>query len=141
MIRISSIIISLFFCGELFSQGNPTIKPNPEKIFKDSQLNKKSFVMPQKSFNPNLENFQGKGNINIPIYRTDTLKYSHESSLGLVYTLPESNMPLLKPHVGNQVMPGTSSNSYHFVPNQNGMPNGLPLRKFYFERPVMQPTK
>jgi hypothetical protein len=133
MVKITFQLICLLASLGLYAQGEPLIRVNPEKLFKDSPLQKKPLALP-KSSSGSKEIFR-EVNPGGPVFYPDTARYSHATPYGLVYILPESNMPMLKPYTNNQPMPGTADNEGQFNTKEGSIPNGLQLRGKIFEKP------
>lgn len=134
MFKVIFSILSLLVSYGIFSQGQPTIELNQERLSKKSAVQKKSYGSPN-LINPKNLN-QNKGITVSPELPVDTARYSHSTSNGMVYLLPGSNMPMLKPSTGLQVMPGTSEMINPFIPQAGQIPNGIQPRVMVFEKPA-----
>jgi hypothetical protein len=133
MFKVIFSILSLLVGYGIYAQGQPTIELNRERLSKDPRFKKNSFVLPN-SINPKDLN-QNKVIPVSPDLPVDTARYSHSTAKGMVYLLPGSNMPMLKPSTGLQVMPGTSEIINPFIPQAGQIPNGIQPRVMIFEKP------
>jgi len=127
------------FCllsGSLLAQGKPTIKVNPQKVFKDTSAIKA--LLEKRHLSPgNIK--QLKQLLQQRGISPQVLQPVAENDLGVVYTLPQDNMPMLKPHTNNVEIPGGSI--LQPTQPQNGhMPNGLNMQPYLFA-PVPKKNK
>jgi hypothetical protein len=129
-------ILSLLVGYGIYAQGQPTIELNQEKLSKDSRFKKKTFELPKFS-NLQIEDVLKELN-GVQDLPKDTAIYSHSTPNGMVYILPGSNMPMLKPSTGLQVMPGTSEIINPFIPQAGQIPNGIQPRVMIFEKPPVK---
>lgn len=129
-------ILSLLVGYGIYAQGQPTIELNQEKLSKDPRFKKKTFELPN-SINPKDINPGNRISVG-PDLPQDTARYSHSTANGKVYILSGSNMPMLKPSTGLQVMPGTSEIINPFIPQAGQIPNGIQPRVMIFEKPPVK---
>ena len=116
------------FSGGLLAQGKPTIKVNPQKVFKDTSgvkaLLEKRHLSPG-NINQLKQLLQQRGINSVLLQPVD------ENHLGLVYTLPQDNMPMLKPHTNNVEIPGGTVVQPP-IPQNGQLPNALNVQPYQF---------
>lgn len=127
------------FCllsGSLLAQGKPTIKVNPQKIFKDTSTVKA--LWEKRHLSPgNIK--QLKQLLQQQGISPQVLQPVADNDLGVVYTLPQDNMPMLKPHTNNVEIPGGAVVQPP-LPQNGQMPNALNTQPYLFA-PVPKKNK
>jgi len=114
MFKVTFSMLSLLVCYGLYSQGQPTIKLNQNRLSKKSPIQKNALGLPNFTNPKHLD--QNKSISASPELPVDTARYSHSTTNGMVYLLPGSNMPMFKPSTGLYVMPGTAEIKNPFIP-------------------------
>lgn len=123
------------FCQVAFAQTAPI----PEvKLDRYNKLRQQQQLAPlvQKR---NQQQFPQGFPANIKQSNSVQLPLSHTVALGDVYTLPQDNMPMLKPYAnGAAPMPGTQVTVVQTEPNVAGkIPNALPEKKLVLPAPPL----
>lgn len=125
-----------FLWGGLLAQQKPSIEGNPQKVFKDTSTIKALFKKSPLSYG-NIKQF--KQQLQQQDIVPQVLQPVEENDLGVVYTLPQDNLHLLKPHTNHIEIPG--STILQATQPQNGnMPNALNVQPYLFA-PVPKKNK
>lgn len=139
MQKLFSLFIILLLSVAAFCQNNDSegsvllnTEPNWERLLKN------------KAKKPLINGYQFPQN-QMPITASaDTARYSHRTSKGNVYILPQDNMPCLVPDKQNvAAIPNLPSEKYlpnPSLPSLNNMPNAFGQRQLIFEKPA-EPAK
>ncbi|MCU0375749.1 MAG: hypothetical protein MUF24_10615 [Chitinophagaceae bacterium] len=122
------LVASCLFSGGLLAQGKPIIKVNPQKVFKDTSALKA--LLEKRNLSPgNIK--QLKQLLQQQGISPQVLQPVAENDFGTVYTLPQDNMPMLKPHTNNVEIPGATV--LQPAQPQNGqVPNALNVQPYIF---------
>lgn len=120
-------IMLLFFVGisfMAFAQNKQDFQPNYDRL---KSLLKPAPVPPQST----------KALVKLLDRQVDSLEYVGSNHLGDIYTLPQDNMPMLKPYVnGEAPMPGTQVTVAQPEQNMPGkIPNAGPQKKLIMPAP------
>jgi hypothetical protein len=119
------LLFSVGISFAAFTQTKQDFQPNYDRL--------KGFVHPvptppQKNMKPLLKHLN---------MQVDSARYVGSNHLGEIYTLPQDNMPMLKPYVnGEALMPGTQVTVVQTQPNMAGkIPNAVPEKKLVIPAP------